>query len=51
MGYYTQQEFDLFKEQRKYLEQYDSIDFSKNKSEKYEITLLLKLLCRASYST
>lgn len=41
MGYYTQQEFDFVQRTKKILEQYDSIDFSKNESEKYEITLLL----------
>lgn len=41
MGYYTQQEFDFVQRTKKILQQYDSIDFSKNESEKYEITLLL----------
>ena len=33
MGYYTQQEFDFVQRTKKILEQYDSIDFSKNECE------------------
>lgn len=41
MSYYLQQEFDFVERTKKILEQYDKIDFSKNKNEKYEVTLLL----------